>query len=120
MSSKMATDSARASSSASDGKLLLLRFDAPAPDLCTERVASGLPPLKDRVRDTPLEEAGVVGAGDRDGEVRAGEVFVNGRSVDGGFRPANVPAGGFFVEADIDANIYKWQSCRICFVYAKW
>lgn len=81
--------------------LLVLRFEAPAPGLCTAaRAETGVPPLTERARATPFvvdEEDGVgERAVPRDGDVMAAPVG----SVDGR-RPAAVPAGGFFVAVDM-------------------
>jgi hypothetical protein len=96
-SSSNATVSARASSSASDAALLELRFEAPAPGLCiAARAETGVPPLIDRLRATPFavaDEGVGARAGARDGDVDVGSVE--------GLRPVGVPAGGFFVAADI-------------------
>jgi hypothetical protein len=99
-SSNNATVSARASSSTSDAALLLLRFEAPAPDRCkAPRADNGLPPLTDRCRATPFVVAADEGVGERAGPL-AGDAGANAGSVEDLRAPA-APAGGFFVAVDI-------------------
>ena len=97
-SSNNATVSARASSSTSDGALLELKFEAPAPGL-VDRAGKGLP-RNDRVRTMPFVFVADVGVEERAGPLDGGEGASVG-SVDGGLRPGVVPAGGFFVAVDI-------------------
>ena len=77
----------------------MLRFEAPAPGLCTAaRAETGVPPRIERERATPvaIDEDGVgERAGPRDGE-GIGSVE--------GLRPDGLPTGGFFVAADILSN----------------
>lgn len=62
-----------------------------------------MPPRTDRLRATPLADAG---AGDRVGRAGGGDAAVAVGSVEG-LRPGVELAGGFFVAADM-ATAVKW------------
>lgn len=92
----------------------MLRFEAPAPDLCiAARAETGVPLRIERVRATPLVVEGAgddEGVGDRDGP-RGVEPGDKAGSVDGdGRRPAEPGGKGFFVLADIVIMVIIFQN----------
>ena len=90
----IAAVSARASSSASEVAMLLLRFEVPAPGRCSDARCAV---LIDRVRATLFVVADVEGEDDSRGELELELESV-------GLRPGVAPIEGFLMAADIFVN----------------